>query len=284
MPAFCGNCGAPVGETSGECGKCGARTGPEVPRANFAPVGAASGGGGSVVKIVLIAFGVLFVLGAVSLGGMYYAAHRYLKVAEEVTGVKVGDVTRAMRDAAKRGGSHQGRAETRDGCLLLSKAEASAILGIEVERSDGKPNADESGEHCSFFVKPGSIAQHEKSPIREGDKTLQDRLDEVKLHSRIAIEGDPHGQAPYFTYTVEREDGKTACAAVGIANRLSGVGTIDGTGEKEPLGVGDKAVMGIGEGLMCVAKGNSSITLDLNQIAGARAIGIAVAQKILPRL
>ena len=284
MPVFCGNCGAPMGEPPGFCGRCGARMGqaPAAP-ASVTPPLAAAAGGGSALKIVLIVVGVLFAMGAVSVGGMYYAAHRYLKVAEEATGIKAGDVARTIREAAKRGAGG-GRAEVLDGCRLLSNAEASAILGIEVVRSDGKPDADQSGEHCSFFVKLGSVAEHEKSPIREGDKTLQDRLDDVKLHSRIMIEGDPHGQAPYFTYTVEREEGKTACAALGVANRLSGVEAIGGGGEKEPLGLGDQAVMGIGESLMCVAKGDSSITLELNQIAGARVIGIAVARTILPRL
>ena len=51
------------------------------------PADAKSVGGGSALKIVLTAVGVISVLGGLSIGGMYYAAHRYIKMAENVTGI-----------------------------------------------------------------------------------------------------------------------------------------------------------------------------------------------------
>ena len=130
-----------------------ARATPAVPKS--------ASGGGSALKTVLIVVGILFVLGAVSIGGMYYVAHRYVKMAEDVTGIHAGDAARSLREAANHS-SHETRAEKRDGCLLLSKDEASAILGIEVLRVDGKQNEHQSGEHCDFFVKPGSLAENEE--------------------------------------------------------------------------------------------------------------------------
>ena len=289
MAGFCGSCGAPLNEQSGFCGGCGARVGQQ-PAAS--PVTKSPGGGGSALKVVLIVVGVLFVLGAVSLGGMYYVAHRYVTMAEDLTGVKAGDVVHSIREAANHS-SHDARTEKRDGCLLLTKDEASAILGIEVIRVDGKPDDRQSGEHCSFFVKPGSVelnsgrvqksidAIHGES-ASNSDSVPSSVFDAAKNMARAAVEAERNGDAPYFGFAVERENGKIACSALNIANQLSGVGQV--TAPAEPLGVGDKATMGIGESQMCVAKGDVAITLDFTQVTGARSKGIALAKTILPRL
>src|SRR5450755_2531162 len=288
MAGFCGSCGAPLNEQSGFCGGCGARVGQQ-PAA--APVAKSPGGGGSALKVVLIVVGVLFVLGAVSLGGMYYVAHRYVTMAEDLTGVKAGDVVHSIREAANHS-SHDARTEKRDGCLLLTKDEASAILGIEVIKADGRPDG-QSGEHCRFFVKPGSVetnAGRLKASIdaihgesgSNGDSVPPNVIDVSKNMARGAVEAERNGEAPYFGFAVERENGKIACSALGVANRLSGVDLVGKPAE--PLGVGDQATMGIGESQMCVVKGDVAITLDFTQVTGARSKGIALAKTILPRL
>jgi hypothetical protein len=289
MAGFCGSCGAPLNEQSGFCGGCGARVGQQ-PAAS--PVAKSPGGGGSALKVVLIVVGVLFVLGAVSLGGMYYVAHRYVTMAEDLTGVKAGDVVHSIREAANHS-SHDARTEKRDGCLLLTRDEASAILGIEVIKVDGKPDERQSGEHCSFFVKPGSVELN-SGRVRESidaihgesasnsDAVPSSVFDAAKNMARAAVEAERNGEAPYFGFAVERENGKIACSALGIANRLSGVDLVGKPAE--PLGVGDQATMGIGESQMCVVKGDVAITLDFTQVTGARSKGIALAKTILPRL
>ena len=177
MPVFCGSCGSPLGGQAGFCGSCGARAGgaPAGPPAAVAPPAAAQSAatGGSALKIVLIVVGVMFVLGALSLGGMYYAAHRYIKMAEDVTGVNAGDALHSIREAAARN-AHGGQETKRDGCLLLSQQEASAILEIEVIRVDGKPNDHESGEHCDFFVKPESVEQNLEKLRKAADAIKSD--------------------------------------------------------------------------------------------------------------
>jgi hypothetical protein len=235
---------------------------------------------------------VIFVLGVLSVGGMYYTAHRYIKMAEDVTGIKAGDVVHSIREAAARN-AHGAPEPKRDGCLLLTKDEASAILGIEVIKVDGKPDERHSGEHCSFFVKPGSAevnagrlkksldAIHGESGSN-GDSVPPNVIDVSKNMARGAVEAERNGEAPYFGFAVERENGKIACSALGVANRLSG-GDLVGK-PAEPLGVGDEATMGIGESLMCVAKGEVAITFDFTQVTGARSKGIALAKTILPRL
>jgi hypothetical protein len=289
MPGFCGSCGAPLKEQSGFCGGCGARAG-QSPVAS--PVAKSPGGGGSALKIVLLVVGVLFVLGVLSIGGMYYMAHRYVKMAEDLTGVKTGDVLQSIREAANRS-PHNARAGTRDGCLLLSKDEASAILGVEVIKVSGKPDEQQSGEHCSFYVKPGSAEDNAErvkkstDSIRErsasnGDSAPPAVFDMAKNMARAAVEAERNGEAPYFGYAVERENGKIACASLGVANSLSGVDQV--TKAEEPLPVGDHSSIGIGESMMCVEKGGVAVTFDFTQVTAARSKGIALAKAILPRL
>jgi hypothetical protein len=250
---------------------------------------------GSGLKIVLIAVAALFVLGVISVAGMYYAAHRFIKVAEDLTGVKADDVVRSVRESADRG-NRPGQTRKRDGCVLLSKAEASEILGLEVVRVDGALNEHTSEEHCDFFVKPGSIAENEEklnqsvdavrsAPATDGEKLPPGAVDMIKNMARGTVEAARNGEAPYFGYTVERENGKLAFTAFGIADRLGygDLSTASGKGA-EPLGVGDQAKLGIGESRLCVVKGNVAITLDLTQVTGGRAKGIAIAKVIVPRL
>lgn len=304
MPSFCVSCGSPLGGQSGFCGNCGARAG-QAPSGQPAAVATpaairpagTSGGGGSALKIVLIVVGVMFVFGALSIAGMYYTAHRYVKMAEDVTGIKAGDVVQSIREAATRN-AQGARAEKRDGCLLLSKEEASAILGIEVERVDGgKPNEPGSVEHCDFFVKPGSVAQNLEKLRKSADAIKDDpnsppqanklppgAADMIKTFSRGMAEGIGNGEAPYFGFTVERENGKIALQAFQMAGQLSGVAAVSEKEASVPLDVGDRAAMGIGESQLCVVKGNFALTLNLTQVTDGRTKGIALAKKILPRL
>lgn len=283
VTGFCGNCGAPLNAQPAFCEGCGASARPVAPSSTAV--------GGSGLKIAMIVVAVLFVLGIVSLAGMYYAAHRLIKVAEDVTGVKADDVVRSVREAGSRD-NRSAHSEKRDGCVLLSKAEASAILGIEVIRVDGTQNEHTSGEHCDFFVNPGSIAENEEKfkqsvdavraePSTDGDKLPPAAVDMLKTMARGATDAARNGEAPYFAYTVERENGKLAFTAFGIADRL-GLGNLSKV--SEPLGVGDQSALGMGESRMCIVKGNTALTLDLSQVTGGRGKGIAMAKTMLPRI
>lgn len=292
MPSFCGSCGSPADGRSAFCSKCGTRTAVAAP-APLPAVPVAPKKKRSLLKWIVVAVGVLFVFAALSVAGLYFAARRYVAMAENVTGVKAGDVVSSIRDAAAR--SSQGATEgKRDGCLLLSQEEASSILGVQVERVDGKPSDRESGEHCDFFVKPQSVEENlEKlkravSAVKNapGDAPKSDQLpagsnDMLKTLNRGAIEAARNGDAPYFGFTVERENGKIAFSAFQIANRLGG-GDIGQS--PEPLDIGDKAAMGMADSRMSVVKNNTAITLDLSQVTNARTRGIELMRVILPRL
>ena len=289
MASFCSSCGKPIGGPSGFCGNCGASAG-QAPQA-LAPPAAVTRG--SAVKWVLLGLGVLFVLGVVSAVGMYFTARRYVTVAESVTGVKAGDVVSSIREAAAR--SEKAPEGHRDGCLLLSKEEASAILEIPVERVDSKPNNQESGEHCDFFVKAESIEQNlanfkAAAEAAKGDPATGTKpnqlspaaMDMLKTMNRGIADGAGNGEMPYLRITVERENGRVAFNAFQIADRLGSGDLIGGT--PESLGVGDRAAMGIGDSRLCVLKGNFAVTLDLTQVTGARLKGVALAKIIVSRL
>jgi hypothetical protein len=293
MAIFCGSCGSPVGGQAEFCGNCGARAG-QVPT-QPAAVAPAAASGGKALKMILIGVGVLFALGILSVAGMYFTARHYVKIAENVTGVKARDVVSSIRDSAARSAEGEQK-NKRDGCLLLSKEEASAILGLQVERVDGKPNDRESGEHCDFFVKPESIEQNmdkvkqaadavksEPNSEAKPDQLPEGAVDMIKTMNRGVIEGARNGEAPYFGFTVERQNGKLAFTAFQMADRL-GSGGLGRGSASEALGVGDKASMGMADSRLCVVKGNSAFTLDLSQVTGARSKGIAIAKTILTRL
>ena len=299
MASFCGSCGSPVGGQSEFCGNCGARAGQSPPQpAAGVPAAAApaAGSSGKALRMILIGVGVLFALGVLSVAGIYFTARHYVKIAENVTGVKAGDVVSSIRESAAR--SSDGAKESkRDGCLLLSKEEASAILGVQVERVDGKPNDRESGEHCDFFVKPETNQQNldkfkqaaaavnsEPDSSAKPNQLPEGAADMIKTMHRGVIEGASNGEAPYFGFTVERENGKLAFTAFQMADRLGGGDLSGGGSASEPLGVGDKAAMGIADSRLCVVKGNSAFTLDLSQVTGARSKGVALAKTILARL
>jgi hypothetical protein len=297
MAMFCVGCGSALDGQSSFCGKCGLRAGQLAPQnvsiAQVLPAAAVKSGGGGFLKIVFIAVGVLFIFGAIAVAGMYYTARRYVRVAENITGINAGDVVSTIRDAAKHP-SDGSSGSKRDGCALLSKEEASAILGLEVERIDGKPNDHESAEHCDYFVKPGSVEENAEKlkraaaaipndPTSGTNGLPQESIDMLKALNRGAIEGARNGEAPYFAFTVERENGKISCAAFKIANKLGG-GDIATNGSSESLGVGDYSIMGMADSRLCVVQGHNAVTLDLTQVTGARPKGIELAKMILPRL
>lgn len=90
----------------------------------------------------------------------------------------------------------------------------------------------------------------------------QESIDMLKALNRAVIEGARNGEAPYFAFTVERENGKIACTAFKIADRLGG-GDIATGGFPESLCVGDSAIMGMADSRLCVVQGRFAVTLDL---------------------
>ena len=322
MSSFCRNCGSPLGDGAAFCPGCGSQAGkapaPAAPSAP-APIAAATtaSAGGSGLKIVMIVVSVLFVFGALGIAGIYYAGHRLIRNVETATGHP--NLASSIRDAVSgsAGRESAGRSERRggilgsiqnaagakrDGCALLAKSEVESILGTPIERIDGKPSETESGEHCDYFVKPGTMEQDE-AKLRQsaeefkGKQAAIDKLNGANLNEQARKEGvenlaknfmrtlaasNGNGDVPLFSFSVDREQGKAQFGAFRTVNVIVGSAA---KGSNETLsGLGDQALLGPMDSVLCVLKGNTCITLNLTQVPDGKTKGAALAQKILSRL
>ena len=299
MPGFCGSCGSPLGAQTAFCPNCGSRAGQAFPAASnpSPPMAAASGGSG--LKIILIVLGALFVLGFLAIGGIYYAGHRLIQHAERVAD-RTG-LAASIRDAAG-GRSGGGLGIKRDGCALLSKSEVESILGTPIEKAEGERTDGDTTEHCNYFVKPGTMEQDEDKLRQTADelKTRQaaiDKLNGSNLNEQARKEGvenlaknfmrtmaasNGNGDVPVFSFTVDREDGKAAFGAFRTVNVIVGSAA---KGSNETLsGLGDRALLGPMDSVLCVLKDQTCITLNLTQVPNGKEKGIALARKILSRI
>jgi hypothetical protein len=305
MSGFCINCGTALGGQAGFCPNCGMQ------------IGQAAAAGSSGLKIVVLVVGVLFVFGALAIAGMYFAGRRLVNHIELATGhpglassianaasseSASGNAGRSATQGGLLGSLHSAAAGKRDGCSLLSKNEVESILGTTINRVDGASTASESGEHCGYFVKPGTMEQDE-AKIRQSAEEFKakqaaiDKLNGSNLNEQARKEGvenvaknlmralaasDGSGDAPLFSFSVDRENGKSQFGAFRTANVLLGSAA---QGSVESLsGLGDRAVMGPMDSILCVLKDNTCITLNLLQVPDGKEKGVALARKILARL
>jgi hypothetical protein len=240
MTMFCVGCGASLGGNSEFCGKCGLRAG-QIAAFKSRRIGPGTPSSRQAGRRRLPE-------------NCPHCCRRVVCLRSDCSGGHVlhgAPICKGRREhywyqCQRRGRYHTRRGETssdktsgdkRDGCALLSKEEASAILGLEVERIDGKPNDHESAEHCDYFVKPGSVEENAEKVKRaaaaipndpnSGPNQLpQESIDMLKALNRGVSEGARNGEAPYFAFTVERENGRIACTAFKVADRL-GAGAND---------------------------------------------------------
>ena len=309
MASFCQNCGSQLGAAA-FCGHCGARaaqqpaappvasTQPNIPAVTPA---AKSSSAATLLKVGIILVAVVLVFGAVAIGGMYYVGHRLVRNVERATGQEPGTLVDSLRSAAASAAkSEHSPQRKRDGCLLLSKEEAAVILGVTIEKIDGASTQRDSGEHCEYFVKP-ETAEESAAKLKRGMEDIQARKTDAKLDGSVNMNAEMRKagienlikgigragastspDAPYFSFTIDREDGAIQFGAVKAANILAGAEAMKAT---ESLhGLGDKAVLGPLDAQLCVLTGTTSILLDLSQVPDGREKGIAMARAILARL
>ncbi len=292
MSSFCQNCGSPL-SASAFCGKCGARA--------TQPPPAHSGSAAPFLKIGLILVAVLLVFGAIAVGGIYYAGHRLVRSVEHATGQEPGTLVDSLRSAAASAAkAEHAPQQKRDGCLLLRSEEAAAILGVAIEKIDGASNQRASGEHCEYFIKPDT-AEESAAKLKQRFESIQASKHDAKLDAsgntseqmrkdgienlikgigRAGASSSP--DMPYFSFTVEREQGAIQFGAVKVVNAIGGADAMKAT---ETLnGLGDKAVLGPLDAQLCVLKGSTSLLLDLSQVPDGREKGIALAKAMLARL
>ena len=164
--AFCTNCGANMDPNAHFCTKCGKSVTPSAtapaataapaqpytpsaptytpPAATYTPQTQSSGGGGGVMKAVLVVLGVFVLIGCVSLVGLFYVAHRVKNRLR--SGIHV---TQNGDDSA---------VETPFGRASSSKGDAKAVarqIGIDLYpgATAGESNTGQFGKMTSANIK-----------------------------------------------------------------------------------------------------------------------------------
>ena len=267
MADFCINCGTPLAAGAGFCIKCGApRPGaapaPPPPQAQAPPPPAyappppaytappaytpppvyaaptpPAKSGSSAVKIVLIVLAVLFVLGAAGVISVVYMAYRVKNTITQEANRRGVDLSAFSRSEGYRG-------RMPDPCSLLTKEEASEVVGLTIERTA------EHGRTCDYYAQPVSAA-----------------------------EANP-GAGPYFSIQVNA-NGRAQIAGMKIALGVVSSGT---NAVEPISGIGDEAIMGPMDSMLVFTKNGLGVQIDLLQMPQGRDRAIAMARHILPRL
>lgn len=271
--SFCVKCGSPLAAGSRFCTNCG------TPAATPAPPPAAASGpapgagkGSGIGKILLIAGGVVVLLGVLAAAGLFYAARAVKQRVESIAG---GGVTAA--------GAPSRRAA--DPCALLPLAEAASITGFQLERTEVQ------GDDCLYFGSAGRAAEQGRAQAEEAMKRL--RADDGKggeeaarvmedLVKGMAASGGGSGSGYLLKITVKYgEEAQQEESAVRLALGL--MGAPQGARGSSVEGVGDRAwLLPMAVGLH-MAKGDAYVMIE-GPAAPSRDTLIAVARAIAARL
>jgi hypothetical protein len=275
---FCPNCGTQVnGAFCPTCGKSvtpPAASSPSSPSPAGPLPPAATSSSGS--KIILIIVGIFLAIGMLGAVALMYVGHKVKQVASEY-GVDTSSTER------------RGPARSYNACDLMSKDEASQILGTPIAST--KLNGQGVTSTCDYFPVQGGnpddiaaaadrfkqIGNLPDSPQKNGQ--LQDAL------TRIAKSASTDPSVSVLTIKVDGRDGRSNMAGFAGAYRLlGGITKQSGLKASEELtGIGDRATLGA-IGNMMFLKGDTSVELGGAAVLGSRDSMIAMARKIAGRI
>ncbi len=279
---FCTNCGSEIPSNGAFCASCGTRApGTAQPPAVQQQLAAAPVKSGGLLKVLLVVFGVLFLIGVLAVAGVVYTGYRIKKSVEKAAQERGVDLSALTQSPSA--------SRNIDPCSLLTKEEASQILAVAVER------VQRSGESCQYFAP--SAADNARTSAEEALAKLKARSDagsrgekapsdanELARQSGLGDLVKSLGQAgaangPYLTVTVN-DNGKQAINALRIAmGLLSPVRTTE-----ELQGLADEALLGPMDSMMMFVKNGVGVQMDLRLIPQGKARGIALAKQMAPRL
>jgi hypothetical protein len=227
MAGFCRNCGTPLGDGEAFCKKCGtpvagaptrAAAGVPVPPppavvvpaapavyvpGAAVPVASAPTKSGSTLLKILLAVVVIFLLfGAVAIASLMYVGYRVKQKANEM-GLHVPSDREQARQAAEM--------KSLDACSLLSKAEVSAAIGMEVVRAESD-TGDMPG--CTYSVMGDQadltakhVAQMHKGELNKQQQDMVENFGKTVFQSAQNEPGrapNPHpGEAPVLAFSVD---------------------------------------------------------------------------------
>lgn len=246
------------------------------------------------MKKVLIILAVVFVvMGVIATAGLIYVGYRVKNRIEKEAASLRHDTSRSSpvtMAAAPAPARHV------DPCSLLTRDEASQILGVAVERTQAKESGGQST--CQYFAKARS--QQEKmtsvasafGAIAKGGATPEPDVkanEAYKIGQQTGLNDLMKGigglaaqeGAPYLTVMVSWENGRQAMSMLKgvIGANSAGVKTTE-----DLTGIGDEAVMGPVDSFLAFVKGQTEVQIDLSQIPKGRDKGVAMARTIAPRI
>ncbi len=278
MANFCTNCGAAVNPGTPFCTQCGTRVSTAPPPSTpvpapvqAAPAPLAPASSSPLLKIILFVVLGFFVLGALGLAGLFYAGYKVKNRVEQAAREYGVD------SSAPRGPS----ARRTDVCALLTKEEASEIMGVPVERVE-----PDGSNQCRYVGKALTGEEREKAIAdarRKLEETKGDQPDmkAVENMTKNMLGGLADGAGPSFSVKVDWEGGHAAVKALKLT-----MGVVTGNSKlaESVQGVGDEAVMGPMNSMLICAKGDTAVTVDLRMLPNGRDRGIDIAKRVLSRL
>jgi hypothetical protein len=273
MAGFCTNCGAALSDGARFCIGCGSPVAAQQPAAaTVAPQPGATAPappGSSGLKIVFIVLGVVFVVFAIAMVGIGIVAHR-VKTRVETVAKQYGI------DSSGRAGPAARRV---DPCTLVTKDEAAQFLGVELDRI-----APEGDRVCHYYGKAPTAAERERE-VGELQRTLKGgNSGEGPQAVENLVKALGSGMAaagPYFSVTVDWDDGRMMLGAMKFVTDTAGAGT---KMTEHLSGIGDEAVLGPMASTLVFVKGSTGVQIDLRMVPNGREKGIAIGKTVASRL
>jgi hypothetical protein len=239
----------------------------------------------------------LVLVGAATVGGLYYLAHKVKQaVVEKAASVGV-DLNSISSPEASNTAS---KIRAYKACGLLSKTDAADMLGEPIDR------IEDQGTTCLYYGPAGLsgklaqegtadlLKQLQKPGAQVSGNDVADSLS--KLVGGLAAAGaagagdaaGSNGDVPLLTFVVDGEDGKTQMTALTATKAIfGGIGKAASDGKEgfgaDIPGLGDRAVRLANLGLN-VLQGNTLIRLVPGPVPDANTKSIAIARTILPKL
>jgi hypothetical protein len=225
----------------------------------------------TLLKVIVAFVVILFVGGALALGGLWYAAQKIKEKAHAAATQALGGTSGGLGQMLSGVASLKANADSEgfkgDPCRFLSIAEVSQAAGIQVIRAEGKDNgcsyiahgdpADVTAKHMTSMLgglgAPPS-AQKQIQKIAGGFFAQQEASD--KDLSKEAATGEVPVLGVSFTSGNAEAEMKMNRGA--FTHVTGGAGTAKSSGTGDIDGIGDEAYVA-GGGMLLVRKGNTVI-------------------------
>lgn len=279
MSTYCTRCGAQL--AGAFCSKCGQRAqdSPVEPQPAVKPAEAPPKSSG-LGKALLITGGILLLLFAIGIAGVFYGAHWVKNKISDYTGRVAGNPRRQVTVA-------QGSS-----CALLSREDLQQVLGVTIEKNVEMMEAAEPG--CAYYTNPAAFAQLQRlafeqarrdtaqaaqRPGPKSENPLELLKYDKELEGVVKTFGltQPDQEGRVFGFTVQRDYGRRNWPT--FRATLSAL-----PGFEDVPGVGDLAMLAPFGHALYVLKGDSMISLELTFVPNARTLGAELGRRIASRL